>query len=146
MPPMNWDGRRHSEYRPDIPNDSENRQRNGEWPGSHLAARSVATVPLLETMLHYAKMSCMDNIKRLADDLYRQRIIRARRISSAEKLMEGPRLFDAVCERMKAAIRAQAPDADEDEVQQLLLQHIRRLRKVEEHAVYLPLECSDDGR
>jgi hypothetical protein len=87
----------------------------------------------------------MDDIKRLADDIYRERIIRARRISNAEKLMEGPRLFDAVCERMKAGIRARAPDADEDEVQQLLVQHIGRLRKVEEHAVYAPLECSDDG-
>ncbi len=97
-------------------------------------------------MLRYARLLGMDDIKRLADDIYRERIIRARRISSAEKLMEGARLFDAVCERMKAGIRAQAPDADEDEVQQLLLQHIRRLRKVEEHAVYITLECSDDGR
>jgi hypothetical protein len=87
----------------------------------------------------------MDDIKRLADDIYREQIIRARRISSVEKLMEGPRLFDAVCERMKAGIRGRTPDAHEDEVQQLLLQQIQRLRKVEEHAVYIPLECSDDG-
>ncbi len=64
-------------------------------------------------------------------------------MSIAEKLMEGPRLFDTVCERMKAGIRARAPDAEEDEVQQLLLQQIRRLRKVEEHAVYTLLECID---
>jgi hypothetical protein len=111
-----------------------------------LVVKPLTTGRLLETMLRYAKMPCMDDIKRLADDIYRERIIRARRTSSAEKLMEGPRLFDAVCERMKAGIRAQAPGADEDEVQQLLLQHIRRLRNVEEHAVYTPLECCDDGR
>ncbi len=60
--------------------------------------------------------------------------------------MEGPRLFEAVCERMKAGIRVQVPDADENEVQEMLLQRIRRLRNIEEHAVYSPLECTDDGR
>jgi len=91
-------------------------------------------------------MSFMDDLKRLADEIYRDRIIRARRTSSAAKLMEGPRLFAAVCERMKAGIRAQFPDADEDEVQQILQQRLRRLRNLEEHAVYSPWECSDDGR
>ena len=94
-------------------------------------------------------MPCMDDIKRLADDIYRERIIRARQTSSAEKLMEGPRLFDAVCERMKAAYSGTGSGADEDEVQQLLLQHIRRLRNIEEHAgvysAYEVLRCTGDS-
>lgn len=88
----------------------------------------------------------MDDFKQIADDIYRDRILRARRIPGADKLMEGPRLFEIVCERMKAGIRSQFPDADEDQVYELLLRRLRRLRSVEEHAVYMPLGPDDERR
>ena len=61
-----------------------------------------------------------------------------------EKLFDGGSLFDDVCERMRAGIRGRFPDADESDVQDILLRQIDRLRCVEESRVYRPVEDGDE--
>lgn len=53
-------------------------------------------------------------------DLYREEILRARDMSPEEKLLEGPRLFDRGCQRVKNMIRSHFPHADEAVVQEIL--------------------------
>lgn len=73
----------------------------------------------------------MDDIKQLADAIYRDRVERARRTPPEEKLFDGPRLFDRACRIMKDGIRHQFPDADEARVHEILLERLRLLRRVE---------------
>jgi hypothetical protein len=86
----------------------------------------------------------MDPTKEVADALYHERVLRARGTPMAEKLLDGANLFDDVCERMRAGIRARFPEADESEVQAILLRQVDRLRRVEESRVYRPLENGDE--
>lgn len=49
----------------------------------------------------------------LADALYREEVARARAMSPAEKLLEGPRLFERACRLMADGIRHRHPDLDD---------------------------------
>jgi hypothetical protein len=49
----------------------------------------------------------------------------------AEKLLEGPRLFERSCRLMADGIRDQYPELDESDVQALLAARLNRLRDPE---------------
>ncbi len=73
----------------------------------------------------------MGPTQELVDSIYRERVLRARQIPLAEKLLLGPELFAGVCQRMADGIRSENPDADEQRVQELLrarLDLLERLR------------------
>jgi hypothetical protein len=73
----------------------------------------------------------MNDIKQLADAIYRERVERARRTPPEEKLLDGPRLFDLSCKIMKDGIRDQFPDASEERVHEILVERLRLLRRLE---------------
>jgi hypothetical protein len=50
----------------------------------------------------------------------------------AERLLEGPRLFDRACELMKAGIRHRDPGASEETVLERLRQQLDVLRRLED--------------
>lgn len=52
----------------------------------------------------------------LADALYREEVARARAMAPADKLLEGPRLFDRACRLMADGVRHRHPDLNDDEV------------------------------
>ena len=82
----------------------------------------------------------MDHIKELADGIYADRLQRARDRRPMLKLLDGFDLFDEVCGRMRAGIRAQFPHADPKEVEALLNERVDRLREIEEWGLYRPVE------
>ena len=55
---------------------------------------------------------------------YRDEIERARREPPERKMAEGVRLFDRAISLMKAGIRMQFPDADEQKVQAILRERL----------------------
>jgi hypothetical protein len=61
----------------------------------------------------------------LIDQIYREKVLRARRMSPEEKLGAAFSLFEAACEMTRAGIRAQHPDADEVRVAQLLRERLK---------------------
>jgi hypothetical protein len=71
-------------------------------------------------------------IRKLADELYRERVLRARGMTAAEKLFATGDLFRKVCERMKIGLRVENPRADEKAIQALLVKRFNRLRQLEE--------------
>ncbi len=73
----------------------------------------------------------MDPIKQLADEIYRDRVRRARRMSVAEKILAVPELFDMACRISRDGIRAQYPDADDRRVEELLRQRLAIARRLE---------------
>jgi hypothetical protein len=74
----------------------------------------------------------MEPTKELMDAIYRDRVPRARQQSLEEKLLAGPRLFDMACRAIRAWIRRQFPDADEEFGRQLLFELIAMKQRLED--------------
>ncbi len=72
----------------------------------------------------------MEVTKEFIDQLYRERVLRARTIPDSQKLMIGPSLFEQVCDRMRWGLRNEHPGADEATIEQKLMQRFARLRQV----------------
>jgi hypothetical protein len=69
--------------------------------------------------------------KVLADALYREEIARARAMPPAEKLLEGPRLFERARRTMIDGIRHQHPHLDDAGVLALLADRLHRLQALD---------------
>ena len=68
----------------------------------------------------------------LTDTLYLEEIARARAMDAAEKLLEGPRLFERARRVMLDGIRHQHPDLDDNGADALLLERLNRLQHLNE--------------
>ncbi len=73
----------------------------------------------------------MSSITTLVDRLYREELARARLTPPADKLLEGPRLFQRACRLMSDGIRHQHPDLDEAGVTMLLHARLERIPTLE---------------
>jgi hypothetical protein len=73
----------------------------------------------------------MEPTKELADQIYRGKVERARRMSLEQKFLAGPQLFDRVRGMMAAGIRADFPDADEQRVRQIVAERLALARRLE---------------
>ena len=66
------------------------------------------------------------------DQLYRERVLQARRTPPEQKLLAGAELFEWACDVTRAGIRHQHPNADERQVEAILAERLalqERLRK-----------------
>ena len=61
----------------------------------------------------------------LIDELYREEVMEARRMSPDDKFLAGEELFRFACEVTLAGIRNQNPDATEEECQRILEARLR---------------------
>ena len=73
----------------------------------------------------------MENIKELADQIFRERILRARRMSPSEKLSAGFELFEFACGITRAGIQHQFPAADDAEVERILKERLALRQRME---------------
>jgi hypothetical protein len=73
----------------------------------------------------------MSATKVLVDALYREEIARARAMTPAEKLLEGPRLFERARRVMIDGIRHQHPHLDDAGVLALLAERLYRLQALD---------------
>lgn len=67
----------------------------------------------------------------LADALYREEVSRARAMSPEDKLLEGPRLFERVCQVMRDGIRHRHPDLNDAGIAALLRERLDLARTLE---------------
>jgi len=74
----------------------------------------------------------MEPSKELIDQLYRERVLRARAMPPEEKVALGLRLFDRSCRMMADGIRHEFPEADEERVQELLRERLALARRLEQ--------------
>ena len=70
-------------------------------------------------------------IAELADELFRERVERARRMTEEQKLLAGPQLFDFACRFTCAGIRHQFPGATEEDVRRILRERLEIGRRLE---------------
>jgi len=74
----------------------------------------------------------MQPTEQLIDELYRERVLRARETPPEEKLLAGPRLFERACRIMTDGIRDECPEADEEQVREILAQRLAVARRLGE--------------
>lgn len=74
-------------------------------------------------------MSCVGD---WPEALYRDEVLRARRMRGEDKLLEGPRLFARACHVMADGIRHMHPDLDAADVTALLHERLDRVRTLDE--------------
>jgi hypothetical protein len=74
----------------------------------------------------------MESIQVLADDIYRERVLRARATPPEQKLLDSLRLFELPCRIMMDGIRNENPQADDLQVQEILARRFDLLRKLEQ--------------
>jgi hypothetical protein len=67
----------------------------------------------------------------LINDLYRERVLRARAMPPEQKLLAGARLFNRVCRLMIDGIRSQFPEADDKRANEILVERLQRLKNLE---------------
>lgn len=73
----------------------------------------------------------MKPTEQLKDELYRERVLRAKRMPPEEKLLAGGRLFDHACRITTEGIRNQHPHASEERVGEILAERLALRRRLE---------------
>ncbi len=81
-----------------------------------------------------------ETIRELADSIYREKVLRARKAPLTQKMGWGAELYHGALSRMRDGVRHQFPTANKAEVEEILQQRLDRLTKVEEHGVFRPAE------
>ncbi len=66
-----------------------------------------------------------EEFKPLADEIYRERVLRARRTPAEQRIMEGPQLFDYACSISIEGLRMEMPNASEAELRLGLRRRLR---------------------
>jgi hypothetical protein len=84
----------------------------------------VSEPALKETAVPYGSEENQSPYEALAEELYREEVLDARRMSPEEKLILGERLFRWACAITLEGIRFQNPDASEALCQQILRERI----------------------
>ncbi len=76
----------------------------------------------------------MQPTQELIDDIYREKVERARQMPFDDKLLGGLFLFANECKLAKAGLRAQFPDETEAEIQRRLIAQFDLLESLEPQA------------
>ena len=66
------------------------------------------------------------------DPLFRDDVLRARRLSPSDKLLEGPRLFEFSCRIMLDGLRNRFPHLNDAELKERLRETLDTVRRLEE--------------
>ena len=75
----------------------------------------------------------------LMDDIFREKILRARRQTPEERFATGLEMFDEGVAWMRDGIRMEHPELTPEEVDAKVAQRFARIRQIEEHGLYRPV-------
>lgn len=70
----------------------------------------------------------------LADELYRERVLRARRTPPEERILDGPRLFDYACAITLSGLRHEMPNASDSELRLALRRRLELAHRLDQHS------------
>ncbi len=81
-------------------------------------------------------METQEDINQLADAIYRDKVLRARKLTMDEKLSDGFEMFDLSCRLMADGVRYQLGLTDEQEVWRAVAKRLSIVRKMDEASIY----------
>lgn len=67
----------------------------------------------------------------LADEIYCERVLQARRTLPEERILDGPRLFDYACSITMAGLKMELPNASNLELREALRRRLKIARQLE---------------
>jgi hypothetical protein len=73
----------------------------------------------------------MEPTQELIDDIYREKVLRARKMKPEEKLAAGGKLFAFAVESTKAGIRHQFPGISEERVREIVTERLALQKRLE---------------
>ncbi len=73
----------------------------------------------------------MEPTQELIDDIFRERVLRARATPPDQKVLDSFRLFEFSVRIMRDAIRNENPEADDEQIQELLMRRFEIARRLE---------------
>ena len=73
----------------------------------------------------------MEPTAEIIDDIYLEKVMRARAAPMAEKILDGPRLYAYACEAVRAGVLSQNPEATPEELRVLIQKRFERIRQLE---------------
>lgn len=85
-----------------------------------------------------------EETKRLMDEIFIDKVMRARQRSIGEKILDGPRLFDTACKLMRSGIRWQFPNFDDEQVETELRRRLAIRRQIDEAGIYRNVGVLDE--
>ena len=74
----------------------------------------------------------MESIKELADEIYRERVLRARATPPEQKLLDAFRLLEFGCRIMLDGVRNENPEANESRILEIFARRFEIIRKLEQ--------------
>ena len=86
---------------------------------------------LKETAVPYRTEESKSEFQPLIDELYREEVLEARRMSAEEKILAGQRLFDAACEVTLWGIHNEFPSFTDEQCRQVLRERLAWRRRME---------------
>jgi hypothetical protein len=81
-------------------------------------------------------MDAPNEFQPLMDDIFREKVRRARRQSPESKFALGIELFEIAVVRMRGGIRSQFPEFTPEQVEEELRRRLARVRQIQEHGFY----------
>jgi hypothetical protein len=92
----------------------------------------VSADSLNEAAVAYRVEECQSPFAPLIDQLYREEVEDARKMSGEEKLLAGQQLFEYACEITLAGIRHQNPGISEEQCRVILRERLAWRRRMEQ--------------
>lgn len=81
-----------------------------------------------------------NEIRQLAEDIFCDKVLRARKTSARQKFLDGMQLFDWACRQTLSGIRHRYPDRDAEEHFRILKKRLANSRRMDEAGIYSPLQ------
>lgn len=75
----------------------------------------------------------------LIDDIFREKVLRARAMSPEKRFLESFELFEMGVSMMRDGVRAQHREFTEEQVDQKVSRRFAVVRQMEEHGIYRPV-------
>jgi hypothetical protein len=81
-------------------------------------------------------MAAPNEFQPLIDEIFREKVLRARAQSPGRKFVDGMKLFEDAVVRMRGGIRSQFPQYSSEQVEEELYRRIARIRQVQQHGFF----------
>lgn len=78
------------------------------------------------------------SLKELQNQIFREKVMRARRMTEADRFNETLELIETGYAAMRGGVKMQFPDATEAEAERLLRERLKNLRRIEDRDLFVP--------
>jgi hypothetical protein len=102
------------------------------------------SVGLVNESVHNLWVKNVPPTQKLLDELFLDKVRRARAQDPAERLLDGPRLFDAECAALRDQFHRKYPEANKEQLDQRVRRHFDTTRMLERNGI-VPRPNSESG-